>query len=69
MTSPGSVTRYWPTSKAMQRAILAYAAVAFALLFGIDQFWPIWPVHMVAVLAALVVAVMTGLAIVAAGRR
>lgn len=39
----------------MLPAIVAYAVVAWAVLYGLDQLWPIWPVHAVAFTFGLVV--------------
>jgi MFS superfamily sulfate permease-like transporter len=46
----------------MGRAILTYAVVGWAILFGLDRLWPVWPVHAVAVLAAIVVGALAYLA-------
>jgi hypothetical protein len=53
----------------MRRAILVYAAVALLLLWVLDRIWPIWPLHLVMIAAALVVVALAALAWVAAGRR
>lgn len=53
----------------MRLAILAYAAVAWGLLSGIDLLWPIWPVHWATGIAALTVGALAVLAAIAAGVR
>jgi hypothetical protein len=53
----------------MRGAILTYGAVALLVLLALDRFWPIWPVHVMLGLAAIVVVLLAALAIVASGRR
>lgn len=53
----------------MRGAILGHGAVALLSLLAMDRFWPIWPVHAIVVLSAVVVILLAALAIVAAGRR
>ena len=53
----------------MHRAIFLHAALGLALLIGIDRFWPVWLMHGIVAVAALVVVVLGYLAWVATGRR
>ena len=53
----------------MRGAIAAYAAIAWLILWGADRLWPAWPMHVAAIAAGILVAVLALLAWIAAGRR
>lgn len=53
----------------MRPAIAAFAIVAALLLVGVDRLFPVWPVHVLVILALIVVATLAGLAMVASHRR
>ena len=53
----------------MRGSIAAHAAVALLLLLGFDLSFPLWPVHIGALLLAIIVLLLAFLAWVAVGRR
>jgi len=50
-------------------AIGVYALVGWLMLFGLDRLFPVWPVHLVAGIAGIVIGVLAFLASVAARPR
>lgn len=53
----------------MRGTILLYAVFALAGLGLLDDIWPVWPIHVLVLLAGAVILTLAGLALVAAGRR
>ena len=53
----------------MRPSILLHGAVALLVLVTLDRLWPIWPIHVAAGSAALICAILTALALVAARKR